>query len=223
MSILVWVAIVGAVSLMDLFNAARAGAGTGPQSSAEAPSAAVNAIPSGTHFLVRLDNELNTSKHKVNKKFEAKTLEPLETSNGYILQAGAKIRGHISRIEPAGLTGRARIWLTFDDIDIHHGRLPLVAEVSSVPGDFGVNPGESKEGEIEARTSKGTRDLEAAAAGAAIGATVGATHGGKGAAMGAAAGGLAGFVASSGFGQELDLPKGTKLDLVLDRPLYLTQ
>ncbi len=67
MSILVWVAIVGAVSRMDLFNTARAG--TGPQSSAEASSAAVNAIPSGTHFLVRLDNELSTDKHKVNKKF----------------------------------------------------------------------------------------------------------------------------------------------------------
>jgi hypothetical protein len=41
--------------------------------------------------------------------------------------------------------------------------------------------------------------------------------------VGAAMGGIAGFVASSGFGQELNLPKGTKLDLVLDRPLYLTE
>ncbi len=221
MSILVWVAIVGAASLVDLFNATKAG--TMPQGSAEASSVALNTVPSGTHFLIRLDNELSTSKHKVNKKFEAKTLEPLETSNGYILQAGAKIRGHISRIEPAGLTGRARLWLTFEDIDTHHGRLALVAEVSSVPGDFGVKPGESKEGEIEARTSKGTRDLEAAAAGAAIGASAGAAHGRKGAALGAAAGGIAGFVASSGNGQELDLPKGTKLDLVLDRPLFLTK
>jgi hypothetical protein len=221
MSILAWVAIVGAASLVGLFDVAKAG--TIPQTSTEASSVAVNAVPRGTHFLVRLDDELSTGKHKVNKKFEAKTLAPLETSNGYILQSGAKVRGHISRIEPAGLTGRARIWLSFDDIDTHHGRLPLVAEVSSVPGDFGVKPGESKEGEIAARTSKGTRDLEAAAAGAAIGATVGATHGSKGAALGAAAGGIAGFVASSGFGQELDLPKGTKLDLILDRPLYLTQ
>jgi hypothetical protein len=221
MSILVWVAIVGAASLVDLFNAAKAG--SIPQSRAEATSGAFNTVPSGTHFLVRLDDELGTGKNKVNKKFEAKTLEPLESSNGYILPAGAKIRGHISRIEPAGLTGRARIWLTFDDIDTPHGRLPLVAEVSSVPGDFGVKPGESKEGEIEARTSKGARDLEAAAAGAAIGASAGAAHGGKSAAIDAAAGGIAGFVASSGFGQELDLPKGTKLDLVLDRPLNLTQ
>jgi hypothetical protein len=185
---------------------------------------AAEVVPNGTHFLVRLDDELSTVKSKVNKKFDARTLEPMETSNGYILPPGAKIRGHVSRIEPGGVTGRARLWLTFDDIDTHHGRLPIVAEVSSVPGDFSVRPGESREGEIEARTSKGTRDLEAAAAGAALGAAAGASRGSeKEAAIGAAAGGVAGFMASSGIGQELDLQKGTKLDLVLDRPLYLTQ
>ncbi len=192
------------------------------QSNVSGRASASDAVPNGTHFLVRLDDELNTGRNRVNKKFDARTLEPLQTSNGYILPAGAKVRGHISRIEPGAVTGRARLWLTFDDLDTHHGRLPLVAEVSSVPGDFGVRPGESKEGEIEARTSKGTREMEAAAAGAAIGAAAGAaSHGGKGAAIGAAAGGIAGFVVSSGIGQELVLPKGTKLDLVLDRPLYL--
>jgi hypothetical protein len=215
------IALAVAVSLAGAFGAAETWAA--PQDSTAAPSIAVDTVPTGTHFLVRLDDGLNTGKHKVNKKFDAKTLEPLEKSGGYVLPAGAKIRGHISRIQSAGLTGRARVWLTFDDIDTHHGRLPLVAEVSSVPGDFGVKPGDSKEGEIEARTGKETRDLEAAAAGAAIGAAAGAAHGGKGAAVGAAAGGIAGFVASSGFGQELDLPKGTKLDLVLDRPLYLAR
>ena len=220
-SLLRWMTIVGAVSIVGSFGITKAE--TRQQNPAEAPPVTLNAVPNGTHFLVGLDDELDTGKHKVNKKFEAKTLEPLETTSGYIVPAGAKIRGHISRIEPAGLTGRARIWLTFDDIDTHHGRLPLVAFVSSVPGEFSVKPGESKEGEIEARTNKGTRDLEAAAGGAALGATAGAkaTHSGKGAAAGAAIGGLAGFLASSGFGQELDLQKGTKLDLVLDRPLYL--
>jgi len=181
-------------------------------------------VPNGIHFLVSLDQELSTAKDKVNKKFEAKTMEPLQTSSGYVIPAGAKIRGHISRIEAGTVTGRARLWLTFDDIDTRHGRLPIIAYVSSVPGDFSVRPGESKEGEIEGRTSKTSRDLEAAAAGATIGAAAGASVGGaKGAATGAAAGGIAGFIASSGFGQELDLPKGTKLDLILDRPLYLTQ
>jgi hypothetical protein len=192
------------------------------QGSSAAPPAVFAAVPTGTHFLIRLDDELNSGKNKVNKRFGARTLEPLQSSDGSILPAGAKVRGHISRIEPGGITGRARLWLTFDDIESSRGRLPLIAEVFSVPGDFSVRPGESKEGEIEARTSKGTEDLEAAAAGAALGAAAGAAaHGGvKATAIGAAAGGVAGFVASSGIGQELDLPKGTKLDLVLDRPLY---
>src|SRR5258708_2946389 len=206
--LLLWVAIVGALALGGVFESTKAQ--TPQQNGAEAPSVAANTVPNGTDFLVGLDDELSTGKHGVNKKFEAKTIEPLETSNGHILPSGAKIRGHISRIEPAGLTGRARIWLTFDDIDTHHGRMPLVAEVSSVPGDFGVKPGESKEGDIEARTSKGTQDLEAAAAGAAIGATVGAkaTHSGKGAAAGAALGGIAGFVAGPGLRPGAGLSKG---------------
>ena len=186
--------------------------------------AAADLIQNGTHFLVRLDQEMNTGKDKVNKRFEVKTIEPLEFSNGYVLHPGAKIYGHVSRIEPGGLTGRARLWLTFDDIETSRGTLPIVAEVSSVPGEYSVRRGESKEGEIEARTSKGTQVLEATAAGAALGTAAGAAaHNGKAAAMGAAAGGVAGFLASSGIGQEIDLPKGAKLELVLDRPLYLTQ
>ena len=198
-------------------------AGAGHGRNAASPATA-NSVQNGTHFLVRLDQEMNTGKDKVNKKFEVKTIEPLETSSGYVLPVGARILGHISRIEPGGLTGHARLWLTFDDIDTSRGIFPIVAEVSSVPGEYSVRPGESKEGEIEARTSKGTQVVEATAAGAAMGSAAGVVaHNGKAAAMGAAAGGVAGFLASSGIGQEIDLPKGTKLELVLDRPLYLTQ
>lgn len=181
-------------------------------------------VRNGTHFLVRLDQEMNTGKIRVSQRFEVRTIEPLETSTGSVLPPGARISGHVSRVEPAALTGRARLWLTFDDIDTRRGSLPIVAEVSSVPGEFSVRSGESKEGEIEARTSKGTQVLEATAGGAAMGSTAGvANHNAKAAATGAAVGGVAAFLASSGLGQELDLPKGTKLELVLDRPLYLTQ
>jgi len=186
--------------------------------------AAAAAVQNGTHFLVRLDQEMNTGKDKVSKKFEVTTLEPLETLSGYSLPPGARIVGHVSRIEPGTLTGHARLWLTFDDIETRRGVLPIVAEVSSVPGEYSVRQGESKEGEIEAHTSKGTQVAEATAVGAAKGSAPGVVaHNAKEAATGAAVGGVAAFLASSGIGQELDLPKGTKLELVLDRPLYLNQ
>ncbi len=194
------------------------------QGSPPPSNSVASTVPNGTRFLVRLNDELSTRKSKVNKKFKAHTLEPLQTLNGSVLPPGAEIRGHVSRIEPAGVTGHARMWLTFDEIKTPAGKMPLVADVVSVPGDHAVKQGESKEGEIEARTSKGVRDLEAAAAGAAIGAVVGgAAKGGKAAGIGAAIGGATGFLISSGMGQELDLPKGTKLELELDRPLYIAK
>jgi hypothetical protein len=183
-----------------------------------------DSVRNAPHFLVRLDQELNTGKNKNHEIFQVRTMEPLVASNGHVLPVGSKIVGHISRIEPGGLTGRARVWLTFDDIETARGTLPIVAEVSSVPGEYSVQTGESKEGEIAARNGKGSEVAEATAIGAAKGSAPGVTsHNSKEAAMGAAVGGMAAFLASSGIGQEIDLPKGTKLDLVLDRPLHFPQ
>ncbi|MBI3661510.1 MAG: hypothetical protein HY234_00445 [Acidobacteria bacterium] len=186
----------------------------------QSPAGVSNTVPNGTRFLVRLEDKLSTRKDKVGKKFKLKTLEPLITANGVVVPPGAEIRGHVSRVEPAGVTGRARLWLSFDEIRTREGKLPIVAHVASVPEEHSVKAGDTQEGEIEARTSKGRQEIEAAAAGAAIGAVIGAsTKGGKGAGWGAVMGGAAGFLIASGMGQELELQKGTKLELELSRPL----
>ncbi len=181
-------------------------------------------VPDGTRFLVRLEDKLSTRDHKAGKKFKAKTLEPLATPEGIVLPPGAEVRGHISRVEPAALTGRARMWIAFDEIKTPAGKMPLIADVIGVPGEHSVRAGDTREGEIAARTSRGKQEIEAAVAGAAIGAVAGAAaKGGKGAAIGAAVGGAAGFLIASGMAQELELQKGTKLELILDRPLYLAR
>jgi hypothetical protein len=196
----------------------------GAQTRSTASAHAAHFVPNGPRFLVRLEQQLNTGRDRLNEKFEVKTIEPLQDSSGYVIRPGARISGHISRIEPAGLTGRARVWLTFDDIETRRGTFPIVAEVASVPDEFSVRTGESEEGEIEARSSSGTRVAESTADGAARGSAHGITdHNRKEAAIGAATGGVAAFLASSGIGQEIDLPKGAKLELVLNRPLYLSR
>ncbi|MBI3404627.1 MAG: hypothetical protein HY046_04145 [Acidobacteria bacterium] len=167
---------------------------------------------------------MSTRDHMAGKKFKAKTLEPLVTADGQILPPGAEVRGHVSRVEPAAVTGHARMWLTFDEIKTPAGKMPLIAEVIGVPGEHSVRSGGIKEGEISARTSHGRQEIEAAATGAAIGAVVGGTtRGGKGAGIGAAIGGLAAFLVASGMAQEIELQKGTKLELILDRPLYIAR
>ncbi|OLC99852.1 MAG: hypothetical protein DMG35_15030 [Acidobacteria bacterium] len=182
------------------------------------------AVVPGTKFLVRLEDELSTKGTQENGKFKVKTLEPLEAGNGIYLPPGAEIRGHISRVEPAGVAGRAKLWLTFDEIHTSFGVLPIVAEVASVPGDHSVKSGTNQEGLIQGRSSTQQDAAAAAAAGAAIGAVKGVKDKDKKeTAEGAALGALTAYLMESGRGHELNLPKGAKLELELERALYLVK
>jgi hypothetical protein len=146
------------------------------------------AVTPGTKFLVKLEDELSTKDTRENTKFKVKTLEPLEAGSGIYLPSGAEIRGHISHVEPAGVAGRAKLWLTFDEIRTKFGKLPIVAEVVSVPGDHSVKSATTQE-----------------------------------AAEGAALGAITAYLMESGRGHELNLPKGAKLELELERALYLVK
>jgi len=182
------------------------------------------AVTPGTKFLVKLEEDLNTSNTPEKKRFKVQTLEPLEAGSGVYLPAGAEISGHVSRVEPAGIAGRARLYLTFDEIHTRFGALPIVADISDVPGDKSVKVRPDHEGVIEGRTTT----QQAAGQAAAEGAAMGAVHGvkdknAKEAEEGALAGAIAAYLMESGRGHELELLKGAKLELELARALYLVK
>lgn len=182
---------------------------------------APNEVIPGTRFLIGLDTVLNTGALKAGEPFQARTLEPIRSADGTTLRPGAEIRGHVDKVEAAHKTGRARLWLTFDDIRTPDGWMPVVAMVSDVPGVHSVRVDFDREGEIEARSNKRQEEVEAAAAGAFVGATPGVvSHNTKEAAAGAAAGAATAFMAASGLGQELKLDKNTKIEVMLERSLY---
>src|SRR5262249_50510397 len=180
------------------------------------------AVTPGTRFLVKLEDELSTKGTQENAKFKVKTVEPLEAGSGIYLPSGAEIEGHVSHIEPAGVAGRATLWVTFDEIHPRFGDLPIVAEVIGVPGDHSVKPVPNQEGLIAGRSSTQQDAAAAAGAGAAIGAVKGVKDKDKKeAAEGALLGALTAYLMESGRGHELNLPKGAKLELELERALYL--
>src|SRR5277367_3033765 len=88
------------------------------------------AVVPGTRFLVALEDGLSSKIIHKNQEFRARTLEPLEAGQGNFLPSGALIVGHVSRVDSAGTTGKAKIWLSFDEIQTRFGRLPIVAEVA---------------------------------------------------------------------------------------------
>src|ERR1700694_2014330 len=188
---------------------------------ADLPAEAYAVVP-GTKFLVRLENDFDTKETREKKRFKVTTLEPLEAGSGIYLPRGAQIRGHVSRVEPAGIAGRAKIWLTFDEIHTKFATLPIVAEVVSVPGDHSVRTGTAQqEGLIEGRTSTPHAAAGADGAGAAMGAVKGVRDRDKKEIVeGAATAALAAYLIESGRGHEIDLPKGAKLVLEHGRALY---
>jgi hypothetical protein len=185
------------------------------------PAEAYAVVP-GTRVLVRLEDDLGTGDTKEGRRFSARTLEPMLAGSGIYLPSGAQILGHVSRVQPALVAGRAKIWLVFDEIRTKFGPLPIVASVVGVPGDHSVRSSPEKEGLIEGKTST----QQAAGQAAAEGAGMGALHGikdknAKEAAEGAAEAALAAYLMEAGRGHELELVKGSKLEIELERALYL--
>ena len=182
------------------------------------------AVAPGTRFLVRLEDELGTGEAQERKKFRVRTMEPLAAGNGIYLPAGAVIAGHISRVEPASVAGRARLYLTFDEIKTKFGELPIVVDITDVPGDHSVKVRKDHEGMVETRTSTKQSAAQAAGEGAAHGAVRGVKDkNAKEAAEGALAAALAAYLMESGRGHEINLPKGSKLELEIERALYLVK
>jgi hypothetical protein len=177
-----------------------------------------NTIPEGTTFLARLEDKLDTKNVKAGKHFKAKLAEDLVAPSGAVIPRGKKIKGHISGVEQ-GL--HARMIVNFDEIETDHGWVPLVATLSSVPGEKAARQPDA-EGEIERKSASKTRVIEAAAVGAGLGAAAGAAAGGgKGAGIGAGAGAAAGALAGVLTQHDIRLEKGTTLELRLDHPLQV--
>jgi len=205
-----WIKIVAPVLLTALPIAAQ-----GPL---VAPIPSLNAVPEGSTFLVRLNDRLDTSNLKPGKHFSAKLAEDLVAANGAVIPRGKKIKGHVSSVEQ-GL--HARILLSFDEIDTNHGRMPLIATVTGVPGEHAAKQPDA-EGEIERKGKSKAGMIETAAVGAGIGAIAGgAGGGGKGAGIGAGAGAGLGALTGILTDRNLRLEKGTVLELRLDHPLQV--
>jgi hypothetical protein len=182
------------------------------------------AVAPGTKFLVKLEDDLSTASTREKTRFKVQTLEPLEAGSGIYLPTGEEISGHVSRVEPAGVAGRARLYLTFDDIHTRFGTLPIVANIAEVPGDKSMRVRPDHEGVVEGRTTTQQAVGQAAAAGAAMGAVHGVKDKNvKEAEEGALAGAIAAYLMESGRGHELELIKGAKLELELERALYLVK
>jgi hypothetical protein len=184
----------------------------------DVPSSPANVVPQGTIALIQLTDRLDTHSLRAGDPFHARLAEALITPNGQTVAAGRKIKGHISAVEP-GL--RRRLLLSFDEMEVPGGWVPLIATVTGVPGEHGLRQ-VGEEGEIGRKGMTKEQIAEAVVVGAGEGAAEGAKSGGKkAAATGAGSGAMDGAFSAFESGHDLILDKGTALEVRLDRNLTL--
>lgn len=182
------------------------------------PSIPPNVVPQGTIVMIQLTDRLDTHTVRAGDPFHARLAEPVSTADGRTLNEGRKIKGHVSAVEP-GL--RTRLLLSFDEIETPHGWTPLLATVTGVPGEHGLQQ-TGQEGEIGRKALTKEQIAEAVVVGAGEGAMHGAHDGGKrGVAAGAGNGAANGAFNAYESGHDLILDKGTALEIRLDRNLTL--
>jgi hypothetical protein len=180
-------------------------------------------VPPGTRLPLILHNALSTRNAKAGDPIYLETLFPVVIDERILIPAGSYVQGEILEAKrPGKVKGTGEIRLRLDSMILPNG---YAVNFNAVPTNAGTGGGEKtdKEGNIHGDTDKGD-DVATIAKSTGIGAGVGgiATGSAKGAGIGAGAGAAVGLAAVLlTRGPELELPRGTTLDVVLDRPVYL--
>jgi hypothetical protein len=185
-------------------------------------------VPAGTRLPLALRNGINTRTAKAGDSVYFETIYPIAQNNRIVLPMGSFLRGELLQSKrPGFVKGRGEIRMALYQITLPNGyTLPLEATPSSADRDG--NEGVDKEGTIKGRAD-GRRDVGTVvvttAGGAYIGTLAGAVANGAagtGALIGGGVGAAAGILAILATrGPEAELPRGTTLDVIFDRPLIL--
>ena len=201
-----------------------------PATAQPAPARKTYTVPAGAKVLLQLRSAINTKSAKPGDSVYLASTFPVVVGNRVMIPAGVYVQGVVDRVQRAGrVRGRAQLDMHFTSIIFPNG---TVVEIPGVVNDL---PGASKqsvkndgEGTIEENGDKGRHAGEVAKVSVPTGATVGAIGG-----LGAGhplAGGLVGVgagLAAAGLvslftrGADVNIPTGTQVEMVLQRPLLL--
>jgi len=232
-------ALAGAAtfSLFSLIGVpgAAAQAPDGPQTAA--PSSATTAkmaapapvqpgqtiiVPAGTRLGVYLENGISTRSAKPGDSVYLRTSFPVTQNNRIVIPVGSYLRGELVSAKRTGrIHGKGEFRMKLTTLILPNG---YTADLNAAPrsADSGGKETMDSEGKVTGPGGKG-RDAATIAETAGSGAGVGAiAAGAKGAGIGAGIGGVAGLAAVLlTRGPEAELPRGSSLDIVLERDLPL--
>lgn len=184
-------------------------------------------VPSGTRLPLVLHNSISTRGAQPGDPVYLETLFPIVIDGHVVIPAGSYVQGEIIQAKrPGKVKGRGELEVKLNTMILPNG---YTVDFNAIPTGAGTGGNETvdPEGKVKGDSDKGSDAggvITLTTMGAGVGSGIGAVAGnaGRGAGIGAAAGaavGLIGILLSRG--PELELPRGSTMDVILDRPLYL--
>jgi hypothetical protein len=207
-------------------------AGTAPSAGAPIPAASATAsaakpamveIPSGTLIPLVLHNGISTHSAKPGDPVYFETLFPVMINGRVAIPAGSYVSGEVTESKrPGRVKGRAELMIKLNTLILTNG---YQVNLNAVPRNAGTGGRETvdEEGKVMGDSDK-AGDVGTVAKTTAAGAGIGglATQSAKGVGIGAGVGAAAGLMAVLlTRGPDAELPRGTTVDVSLNRPLFL--
>ena len=225
-------ALLATTTVLAFAIAAPAQQQDGPQTDAPPPVATPSTsphlagkkltVPSGTRLAVVLENGISTRSAKAGDLLYFHTAFPITQNNRIVIPVGSYLRGSLLESKrPGRVKGKGEFRLRLESLILPNGyTVDLLAAPRSA--DTGGKETTDSEGKVTGSGGKG-KDVGTVATTTATGAGIGAiAGGGKGAGIGAGIGGLIGLGAILFTrGPEAELPRGSTLDIELERDLTL--
>jgi hypothetical protein len=164
-------------------------------------------IPAGTELSIGLSSAVSTKSASIGDPVDARLASDLVVDGRRAILAGAPIRGRVTEVVSGSkrIGGTPTLAMNFDGIELEDGKTVAIS------GQL-VQQGKSDTGRDTARIVGGT------AAGAIIGHQI---DDDKGKVIGGILGGAAGVIAARKTGGEIDVPAGTVMAFVVDRPFQV--
>jgi len=206
-----------------------------PASPAEEPAAPAKKtyiVPAGTKVLLQLKSAIDTRSAKAGDGVYLYSIFPVVVGNRVMIPTGVYVQGVVDRVQRGGrVKGKAQLDMHFTSIIFPNGSVvEIPGVVDSMPGTKNQTVKDDGEGTIQQNGDKGRnagRTAEIALpAGAGVGTIGGASAGHP------IEGGLAGLgvgLATVGVvslltrNADVDIPTGTQVEMVLQRPLQLEE
>jgi hypothetical protein len=197
-------------------------AATSPAPSSNAPAENL-VVPAGTRMPLVLHNAVTTRNARPGDPVYLETLFPIAIKGRILIPAGTYVQGEIQETKrPGKVKGVGEIRMRLNSMILPNG---YTVDFNAVPTNAGTGGNEStdNEGNIKGDTNKGG-DVGTVVKSTGVGAGIGAiaAQSGKGAGIGAGVGAAVGLAAVLlTRGPEMELPRGTTVDIITDRAIYL--